>query len=171
MPSGTYGYITFAQAKALLAQRLDDSGNIHWSDEELGLYLKEALTTWQALTGYWRDRGTFTLSPGVPFYDLPTLLRDSGGNLMLTMSTTDADVVKLMEYQLLEPPTIPWTGTTMFDLSEMTSALQLARDNFLVETGSVVTRSTVNVPAAPIGRFPVDDHVIDVRRVAWAETP
>lgn len=167
MPSGSYGYITFAQAKAQLAERLGDSSFIHWSNTELGLYIIEALTTWQALTGYWRDRGIFPLTPGVPFYDLPTLLTDSGGNLMLQMAVTDAQVVPLIEYHLLEPPTIPYTGTTQFNLAEITGALQTNRDNFLVETGAVVTHSVVPVPGAPIGRFPVDDHVIDVRRCAW----
>ncbi len=167
MPSGTYGWLTFAQAKQQLAQRLDDPNNIHWSDAELGLYIKEALTTWQALTGYWRARGTVPLSPGVPFYDLPTLLQDSSSNFILGMTTTDADVVKLMEYHLLEPPTIPWTGTEMFNLTELTDALQNARDKFLSDTGVVVTHSIIPVTATALGQFPVDDHVVDIRRVAW----
>jgi hypothetical protein len=167
---GSYGWITFAQAKQQLADRLDDSNFVHWSDTELGLYIVEALTLWQALTGYWRDRGTFVLTPGQIFYDLPTLLVDSGGNFMLGMAVTDAQVITEMEYQLLEPPTIPWTGSTQFNLTELTDSLQNTRDNFLSETGAVVTHSIVAVPPAPIGRFPLDDHVIDVRRVAWLPT-
>lgn len=167
MGTGTYNWITFAQAKAQLAQRLDDPSMVHWGDAELGMYIQEALTEWQALTGYWRDRGTLVLTATVPFYDLSTTLLDSGGNLMLGMAVTDATVVRLMEYMLLEPPTIPWTGSTQFNLTELTNSLQGTRDNFLVETGTVVTHSVINVPAPPTNRFPLDDHVIDVRRVAW----
>jgi hypothetical protein len=170
MGTGSYDWITFAQAKQALAVRLDDSQNVHWSDTELGLYINEALTVWQALTGYWRDRGTFNLTASQIFYDLPTLLKDSGGNLMLQMAVTDSDVLPLIQYHLLEPPTIPWTGSTQFTLGEITSDLQDNRDNFLAETGAVVTHSIVNVPPAPIGRFQLDDHVIDVRRVAWLPT-
>ena len=167
MGTGTYSWLTFQQARQALAQRLNDPGNVQWADAELGLYINEALTEWQALTGYSRARGTFNLSTGVPFYDLTTLLTGGGGNLLLAMSVTDAQVVTLIEYMLLEPPTIPWTGTTQFTLAELTAALQQTRDNFLVETGSVITHSTVNVPSPPLGRFQIDDHVIDVRRLAW----
>jgi hypothetical protein len=170
MGTGNYDWLTFAQAKSQLAQRLDDLGNVHWSDVENGLYIQEALTTWQALTGYWRDRGVFTLTASTPFYDVTTLLRNGGGVLILQYTTTDADLVKIIEYQLLEPPTIPWTGTNQFTLAELTDALEGTRDNFLVESGCVITHSVVNVPPAPDGRFQVDDHVIDVRRVAWLPT-
>jgi hypothetical protein len=171
MPLGSYGWITFAQARQQLAQRLDDPNSVHWSDAELKLYLVEALQEWQALTGYWRERGTFTLTAGQIFYDLPTLLLDSGGNLMLGMAVTDAQVITQMEYLLLEPPTpAAWTGSTQFSLAELTSSLQDTRDNFLAEAGAVISHSLVAVPPAPIGRFPVDDHVIDVRRVAWIPT-
>lgn len=170
MGLGTYTATTFGQAKAALAARLDDPLNVHWADAELGLYIREALTEWQAMAGYWRDRGTATLAVGVPFYDLTTDLYDSGGNLMLAMTVKDSDLVPLIEYHLIEPPTIPWTGSTQFTLAEVTEALEGARDNFLSETGSVITHSVAAVPPTPIGRFPVDDHVVDVRRVAWLPT-
>ena len=168
--AGTYQWITFAQAKAALAQRLDDPQNIHWSDAELGSYINEALTVWQALTGYSRARGTFNATQGVPFYDLTQLLTDGSGNLMLAMNVTDAQVITLMEYMLLEPPTIPWTGTTQFNLQEFIDAVQRSRDAFLVDTGSVITHSTENVNSPPNGRVQQPDNVIDIRRMAWIAT-
>lgn len=168
MAAGVYQYITFAEAKRALAQRLDDPNFIHWSNAELGLYLQEALTVWQALTGYARSRGTFALSNTVAFYDITELLQDAMGNYLLSMNVTDTEVITEMEYMLLEPPTIPWTGTTQFTLAELTYSLQRARDAFLVETGSVITYSVINGPSPPSGSVQLDDHVIDVRRAAWA---
>ena len=49
-----YNYISFAAAKAQLAARLYDAGEVFWTDTEIGLYLIEALRTWQALTAFWR---------------------------------------------------------------------------------------------------------------------
>ena len=164
---GSYAYITFAQARQALAERLEDSGNVHWSDPELSLYIREALSTWQALAGYWRDRGTFNLSVGVPFYDLDPLLTNGAGELILAMTTKDSDVVPLIQYHLLEPPGIPWVGTTQFTLAEVTNSLQRIRDNFLVETGCVVTHSTTAAPPPPNGRVQLDEFIIDVRRCGW----
>jgi hypothetical protein len=52
----TYSYITFAQAKTQLANRLDASKSF-WSEAELGLLLKEALRTWGIASLYWIDTG------------------------------------------------------------------------------------------------------------------
>lgn len=167
MAVGSYSWLTFAQAKAALAQRLDDPNLVHWANDEIGLYLKEALTIWQALTGYSRARGTFNLSNAVPFYDITTLLKNGAGNLILAMDVTDAQVIPLMQYMLLETPGIPWTGTSQFNLNEFTFSLQSTRNKFLSDTGTVISQSIVNVLSPPLGRFPIDDTIIDVRRAAW----
>ena len=39
----TYTHTTFAEAKDRLASLLNDESKIFWLDEELGLYIKEAL--------------------------------------------------------------------------------------------------------------------------------
>lgn len=171
MATGSYQWLTFLQARQALAIRLDDPNNVHWADAELGLYIVEALIEWQALTGYWRDKGTISaLTAAQSFYDLTTTLKDATGALMLAMNITDAYTIREMEYHLLEPPTIPWTGTTQFTLNELTLALERKRNNFLVETGTVISHSVVNVPPSPDGRFQLDDTIIDVRRVAWLPT-
>ena len=171
MAIGSYSWLTKSQAVNALAQRLDDPSFIQWSYEELALYINEALTVWQAFTGYARARGTFNLTSGVPFYDISTLLKDSLGNLILAMDITDESVITLMQYMLLEPPGIPWAGTTQFNLNELTFSLQRTRDKYLADTGCVITNSNVNVLSPPLGRFPLDDRIIDVRRATWAPAP
>src|SRR5512137_763605 len=115
-----YTHTTFLQAKQALAARLDDTGNIHWSEAELGLWIKEALRTWGALTAYWRERGTFTTTAGTAFYTLPTQLSS-----LLGYTLYDQDLVTDIEYHLLEPPTpAAWTGTDQFTLSDVSAALQ-----------------------------------------------
>ena len=158
-----YTHTTFLQAKQALAGRLDDTGNVHWKDTELGLYIKEALRTWGALTSYWRERGTFATVAGTAFYVLPTQIPS-----LLGYTLKDQDLVTEIEYHLLEPPTpAAWTGTDQFTLADVTAALQRRRDQFLMETGMLATRTTQIVIPGVDGRVTISDDVVDVRRAVW----
>src|SRR5689334_19983346 len=95
----SYTQTTFAQAKSILSQLLNDpnsataGGSGFWTNDELGVYIQEALSWWGAATGYWRDRGTFTttrtsgdgtvLTADNPWYNLPTYLPAQRGQTRL----------------------------------------------------------------------------------------
>ena len=169
-----YTYLTFAQLKAQLAARLDDPSNVYYTAtgtyNEIGSYLIEALRTWQAFTGYWREKGHFTLTANQVFYDLPsTLLSTDGTADILNYNVKDQDLVAMIQYHLLEPATgNSWTGSTQWTLDDLTNALQNRRNQLLVDTGLVITNSTINLGVPPpVGRVPLSDPIIDVRRVAW----
>lgn len=159
-----FSQTTFAQAKAQLALRLGDPDFVFWSDFELGLCIKEALQTWQAAANYWTSTGVFTTTAGTAFYDLNSKLSSQLGN-----TTTDADVITMMEYQLLEPPTpTAWTGSEMFTLDDLTQALQRRRNQFLLDTGIYIALPTeINVTPAGSGIVDLDQTVAQIRRVAW----
>jgi hypothetical protein len=161
-----FTHTTFASLKDALALRLSDSGNVYWSDDELGEMIKEALQTWGLLTGYWRERGQFTSTEDVAFYELSTMT-NTDAEVLLPRTQTDSSLVKVMQYHLLEPATgISWTGSDQFTLSDMTEALQRRRDQLLLETGCVLTRSTA-FNAANEGVVELADTTMDVRRLVW----
>lgn len=165
MPGG-YTHTTLLQFTGDLARKLGDPANVFWSDAELCLYVQEALRTFQAAAGFYRFRGVFPTTAGVPFYDLSAELPLLAGYLV-----TDQDMVKVMEYQLLEPPTpTVWTGTEMFTLEELAEELQDLRNAFLMETGTVLTHSSDPILPPPAGRVVLADSIIDVRRAAWRST-
>lgn len=157
-----YTHTTLASAKTQLAALLNDPSKVHWKDAELGVYIQEAMRTWGALTAYWRVRGTFATTAGTAFYDLATSLP-----ALLGYAVTDTAIVQAIEYHLLETATVPWTGTDHFNLTEVTAALQRRRNQFLFDSGVVLTRTVMNVPPPPIGRVVLPDNVIDVRRAVW----
>lgn len=163
-----YAWITFAAAKMQLAGLLGDSGNVFWTDTELGLYIQEALRTWGALTLYWKERGAYTGVAGTAFFDLPTELPN-----LLGYTVTDRDTVTLIQYHLLETPTdgSVWSGTDQFTLTDVTNALNRRRDQFLVETGTVLSRFTSVIIVPVTGRVSLDDDVMDVMRMAWIDGP
>lgn len=158
-----YANITFAQAKAQLAQLLQDAANVFWTDEELGVYIVEALRAWGAFSFYWKETGVFNSTDGQAFYDLPTAVP-----LLRGYTVTDTELVRAIQFSLLEPATgTSWTGTDMFSLSDVTNALERRRNQFLVETGCRVDNFQSNVAPVQVGRTVLADDVIDIRRVAW----
>lgn len=149
--------------RAALRSKLGETSAAYWTDAELNLCIEEALRTWQAASRFYRERGVFQTVASTPFYDLATKLPT-----LLGYSLKDQDAITLMEYHLLEPPTpTAWTGSDMFSLDELTKALERRRNQFLLETGAVLTRSLEPIAAPPAGRVELTDTVIDVRRAAW----
>ena len=172
---GTYSYLTFAQLKTQFLARLDDYLGVYWINSgtynEVGDYLIEALRTWQAYAGYWRDRGHLNgIAATQVFWDLPSTLLDATETTkILSYNVKDQDLVAMIQYHLIEPVTgNSWTGSDQFNLADLTNALQNRRNQLLEDTGIVVTNSTINLTVSPpSGRVPLPDSVIDVRRVAW----
>lgn len=173
MPYQPYTSITLAQSKIDLAERLDDPTMTFWGNSELGVYLVESLRAYQAFSAIWRQRVQVPLpypsnAAGQNFYDLNDIATD-----LCWRSTTDQEAIDRLCYALIEPlvdwtvtPAV-WAGTSQFTLGDLTSALERRRNQFLLETGCIVTHSTVAVPAAPIGRVLLPTSVIEPRRLAW----
>lgn len=164
----SYSWLTFANARTELAARLSDPSNVFWTDTELGIYITEALRTWNSLTAFYKDRGTFATVANTSWYDLPSSLSGS----LRAYTVTDLQLLVEIEYHLMEPPTgATWTGSEMFTVQDILTALQRRRDQFLNETGCVITRSTQGVSSPTEGRVSLAQGIIDVRRVAWLDTP
>src|SRR2546425_3363357 len=158
-----YTHTTFGTLKSQLASRLGDSTKTFWLDAELGRYLTEALRTWGSLSAFWRERATFATTAATAFYELQTQLAS-----LLGYTVTDRSVISDLLCHLMEPPIANWAsypGTEMFTLEDLTRAVERRRDQFLAETGVVLTRA--DVPIAPAGRIDLPDTVIDVRRLVW----
>lgn len=159
-----YTHTTWGDLKNQLALRLADSAKIFWTDVELGIQLSESLRAFGLLSAFWRNRGTLNTAAGSAFYNITTSMPS-----LLGFSVTDRDVIQQLQYHLLESATsqAAWNGTEMFNLSDLRYAIQRRRDQFLSDTGIVVSRSIVDVASPPIGRETLVDTVIDVRRASW----
>jgi hypothetical protein len=158
-----FSWLTFATAKAQLAQRLADPSNIFWTDYECGVYLTEALRVWNAMTEMFNADFAFTADASSKWYDLSTL----AGSPRLR-SVTDAQVYTEMEYMLLEPPTGAgsWTGTSQFTLADLQNALQRRRDELIQVAGC--NMAVLNqVVGAGAFRLNLPDNVLEPRRARY----
>lgn len=160
----TFNYITLAQARQQLANRLYDQTQTFWSAPELTTYILEALRTFNAYSSYWRGEFVFPLQPGVQWYDLPTL-----STSLRPYTVTDQVLYPGIQYSLLEPsPTTvlnPWTGASLqFSADDLVSSLSRSRDLVQSLVGCTYTRHLIPATA---GRTPLPDVTIDLRRVAY----
>jgi hypothetical protein len=158
-----YSYLTLAQLQQAVANRLYDQNMVFWTAAELTTYIQEALRTWNAMAGYWREDFLFPTVQGTQWYDIPSV-----ANTLRPYTVTDANLYAAMQYHLLEPQGMnPWIGSLQFTADDLVQAVARRRDRLLSE--SDCTQSRVLVPAVA-GRITLADNVIDIRRVAYFPT-
>lgn len=157
-----------ADALTALGSRLADSGSQFWTDAEKTLYIQEAFRTWNALTAYWRGDFLITTVRGEVFYDLSNDCEIT--NTLRGRELTAADLLTVMQYQLLEPPVGvgAWAGSTQFSQDDLAQALRRRRDECVGASGCSIKR--ILVPANA-GRTVLPDTVVDIRRVAFIPAP
>lgn len=163
-----YAYITLTTAISLLAARLYDPNNQFWTSAELTSYIKEAIRTWNAYTGFHRTDMNVTLTANIWWYDLPAM-----PGSVRPHSVTDKDIIDQISYHLLEPldaayPLV-WAGTTQFSYADILGAIERRQNETLGVTGCSLTRSLVTAPIIS-GAIVLSDPVIDIRRVMWIPT-
>lgn len=158
---GSYSWLTYATARAQLAQRLADSGNVFWSDAECGFYLQQALRMFNVLTYTWRKEYVF--SSDSLWNNLGLM---SGSPRQRTI--TDTYCYTIMQYMLLEPPTGgTWTGTSQFTISDLAQALQRRRDEMIQITNCNQALLSQIALTPNVSRTNLPDTIIDVERVRY----
>lgn len=150
-----FSWLTFTQARAALAARLGVSQTSNanlafWVDAELGLYIIEALRTWNALTNIWNTSYSMPVVANQVWYDLKTQGPRS-------RTVHDTDLYTIMAYHLIEQPaSIGSTG--QFQLSDFSSALQRRCDEVIQFSNCNIAKKTILTTGGRTGTF--DDTVL-----------
>lgn len=166
-----YTHTSLDDSITALSLRLDDSTLTYWSRAELTAYIIEALRTWQSLTAFYRERNQFPTVANQSFYDLTTTgLLPTG---VFDYNITDRDQIAVILYHLLEAQLsggFTWAGTEQFNLPQVVNALQSSINQFLADTGCVLTHVLhATVLSLPSGRITLPDTLYDIRRAAWSD--
>lgn len=166
--------ITLGEFLDELSLRLDDTAGTFFSRDELLDYTKETLRTWAAHTGYWVRRASFTTTPGVKDYDLPSLVKYTlaGDDIYpLALDLADRDIINSLCYALLEPPLVNWPagwpGTAQFTLGLLTDALQFSLNATQQATSLVTTFDTLPISPTPIAQYDLPADNISLRTLYW----
>ena len=162
-----YSWLTFGEAKAELATRLNDPNFVQWSSAEQGAYIGLAMQLFNCLSAFWVAIYTFNLTP--PFAGNWFGNTQTGGPRI--RSLTDASLYTLIEYMLMEPPTGgTWTGTKQFSIEALAQAVQGRRDESLqIGASNLVEIALESAMGDPHLTLP--DIVLDVLRVRYAPAP
>lgn len=163
-----YTHTTLATAKSLLAARLGDAGKVFFIDSELGFAIVEARRLWNVLTSYDRERGQFSTSDGIAFYQLASLLSNYDGDLLREQTIRDRSLVSEIEYHLIEPQNLTgWSGTDQFTFNQILTAIQRRRDQFLADTACVLSTDSDYVNGGSTGTVVYPDTVVGIRRAVF----
>jgi len=164
-----FTYQTFAQTKTALAARLYNTSKQFWIDAELGLYIIEALRSWQALTAYWISEYQFTyagVSTGTNWLNASQI---TGSPRPYTQR--NVDLYSLVLYHLLEPQIAPdgitYLGTPQFSLSDLTGSLERRQNEVLTLIRGNLTRPTPIVLTPNTRTIILPDNFLDVTRVKY----
>lgn len=163
--SDQYTYVQYGDCKSQLAERLGDPTKTFFGDEELGLYIQEALRAFNAGCQFHRDRAVSGTTQSLSFYDVANEL-----NLVLERNYSSDTAQSLIKYHLMESQT-SGTWSDQFSQEGLTTALIQRQNQFQFDTGMVLTSvPSVNAPSTPIGRIPLSQDYIDIRRAVWTDT-
>ncbi len=162
MGQGIYTWLTITQGVSQLLARLADPDGMFWTTAECSLYIQRACQMYNVLTNTWREDFTFTSQ------NLWNSLGTLAGSPRLR-TATDAESYTLLQYYLLESVSggATWTGTSQFDLFDLSQALLHRRDEMLqVSASNDVLMQNIGI-TPNTRRTYLPDTVLDVPRVRY----
>jgi len=163
--SSPYTYQTYAQIRQAIALRLSDTGNVFWADSEIGLYLLEAIRTWNALTGFWVTRQVTTINASTPNW---FSTNDTGSARIYTQQ--DINLYPVILFHLLEQQLAAgaWNGTTQFSLADMTQALDRRQVEIVQLCGlNLSNPAPYAVLPATTRTLILSDTILDIKRCRY----
>jgi hypothetical protein len=163
-----YSQVLLSALIAQIQTILDDPTGAYYVTAEVQLAIYEALRCFGALTGNWRQRGTFTITPKTPWYDLSVQLPS-----LRSRVTTLNTLITQMQYMLLENPSgIAGTGMSgQVTVGDLLSAVQRVRNLFVIDTRFP---TTVHPPddlsiVSPDGLIQLPDTTVYLHRLAFQD--
>lgn len=150
-----------------IGNSLDDQREIYWTRLEKYYAITEALRVWGAYTSYWRTRGSFNLTPNVPYYDLSSKLP-----LLRPRTVTLQDMVQEIQYHCLEAPN-GISGLNMsgqVQVSSIITAIARARNRFVIDSCLPLELIASSMgPPTPEGLCSVDEDIVYIHRAGWQD--
>jgi hypothetical protein len=172
----TYQSHTLSQLVSEISDLLDDPTQVYWTAQEVAYAVYEGLLYWGALTGYWRERGAFSVpatqqsfvgTTSTPYVDLSLYMP----NLRRRTFTLDR-MVREIQYILLETANgIAGTGMSgQITVSSILTALRDARNRFVQDAKFPITYHTAPFATPnPSGMIPISDNSVFLHRACWKD--
>lgn len=188
-----YAQLTLDQLVAQVSELLDDSAARFWTRDEIVLAINEGLRTWGAYTSYWRERGSFPITPagsglwsassfpwgagvfpwqytsGLSWYDLSVLLPG-----LRSRSATLDTLTREIQFALLEPASgIAGTGMSgQVKIGAILQAIGRARNRFVLDARLPYSVHANLISPSPMsGEVSIPASTVFIHRAAWLDLP
>ena len=159
-----FTYLTLAQLRGELLQRLQDVGGVFTPAAEANVYITEALRLLNALTFAWNADYLLDFNPGNTWVSLNV----PGSPRQRTV--TDSDLYSQIEAMLMEPMSGgTWTGTNQYNIGILSAALEYRRDELLLQSAANTVNLLQEAPVLAL-RSTLPDITLDLSRVRWIQS-
>jgi hypothetical protein len=156
-----YSYITLAELRAELLNRLQDAGGVNTTAAEANLYIVESLRALNAKTWIWAEDYQLNFYPG------DTWKRLDVASSPRVRTVTDASLYAQMQAMLYEPMGgATWIGTSQYNMAMFQGALQYRRDELLFQCAGNVVNLLQPSPILGMSTT-LPDSTLDLQRVRW----
>lgn len=163
-----FTHISRLAFRTLLTNKLGEDVNTFRTEIELNNIINEALLTFGAAAMNWKDSVELTIDNTKQFYDLTTDLTIN--QPLLANTLTYQFLLDRINSILFENISVLDPTSDIISLDEILKFAKNRINQYQLETGLMLTRQLINMPAAPINKITIDDKLIDIIRIAFKDT-
>lgn len=164
-----YEHTTKAQFRTKVRDKLGRNSYAFWPNLEIDQSLEEALLTFGAISGFWKEEVDVVTVENKRIYNLHEPIDISLGAEFILPSYTVQTIINWLNKDFIESLTDLNPNTEFMDLSAWLKIIETKYNSFQLETGLVVSRIELEVDANQrLVQLP--DELIDVLRATFKFT-
>lgn len=166
----TYNYLLKTDFNNLIANRLGDINKVYWTNDEIDLYIDEALLTFGGISQFWRgdifvpiviNKNNYNLYTDVQ--QIPIDFRPKIG-----LNFTNQNIINFINIQLIESISSLNPNSELYKLDSILKYIDKRVDYFLNYTGLNVGLDTYPVLNNE-NRIEIANNLLDILRVAFKD--
>lgn len=151
-----YNHTNLLEFRQEIANALGDPEMVFWNSTEIDLLIEQALLTFGAISGFWKDKFLLTCVDNQQIYDIFTDVTDT---TKLAPSFTYQKVIDWISKEVIE--TIPSELLTTQDLLDL---IEARYSKYQLLTGLVLGRDEINITTQQ-NLYTLNDDIIDLVRL------
>jgi hypothetical protein len=133
----SYNYLLKTDFNNLIANRLGDINKTYWTNDEIDLYINEALLTFGAISQFWRDNVFVPIVIDKNYYNLYTDAQQNPVDFRpkIGLNFTNQNIIDFINVQLIESISNLTPNSDLYKLDTILKYIDKRVDSFLNYTG------------------------------------
>jgi hypothetical protein len=160
-----YNHTTIAEFRSRIYEKLGAGSEVYWPSSELDLYIEEALHTFGALSGFWKDKVLINTELLKTTYDLFT---DSSNLPIIKPTLTYKTIIDWINPILFENISAASPNSEFINLAELLKAIERKINSYQLLTSLILTKGLYDV-AAGNNEVLLKDETIDIVKLTFID--